>query len=146
MHHSFLAEWLPSMRKEYRIYLETNGIGYSAMEKLRQKVDVVSMDLKLPSATGLQAFWSEHGKFLAAARGTLLFAKAVVTADTTDDDVLTAARLLADCGDQAPLIIQPASGRFAPAPESLFRFQNMALAVIADVRVIPQVHRMLNVP
>jgi hypothetical protein len=45
-----------------------------------------------------------------------------------------------------PLIIQPASGRFTPEPERLIQFQNAALALVEDVRVIPQAHVLLKVP
>ena len=70
------------MKKSAVIYLETNGINYGAIANLRQMVDVVSMDFKLPSATGLRPFWKEHEQFLSAARGAILFVKAVVTGKT----------------------------------------------------------------
>jgi organic radical activating enzyme len=146
LHESFLSVWLPLMKKRSVIYLETNGINHQAMSDLRQMVDVVSMDVKLPSATGLRPFWNEHEKFLSAARGTALLVKAVVTAETCLDDVLTAARLVSVQGPEIPFILQPAGGRQAPHPDILIRFQNAALGIVRDVRVIPQAHKILNVP
>ena len=146
LHHEFLSTWLPEVGNTYRIYLETNGIQHRAMDGLRELVDVVSMDFKLPSATGLQPFWEEHKKFLSAARGTALFVKAVVTADTAREDILTSATIIAGYDASVPLIIQPAGGRFAPEPALLIDFQNAALGIIRNVRVIPQVHKILNVP
>jgi 7-carboxy-7-deazaguanine synthase len=116
------------------------------MTVLRDMVDVVSMDVKLPSATGLQPFWDEHRKFLEAARGRALFVKAVVTADTAQSDILTAVDLVARYDQTVPFILQPASGPTAPTPLQLIGWQNAALAHLADVRVIPQLHKVLCVP
>ncbi len=146
LHHAFLAAWLPEIKNTYTIYLETNGIHEQAMTSLQNMVDVVSMDFKLPSASGLRPFWDEHKRFLAAARGTTLFVKAVVTADTSKDDVLTSASLIAAYDSTVPLIIQPAGGPLRPAPLLLIEFQNAALGLLQDVRVIPQSHKMLKVP
>jgi hypothetical protein len=116
------------------------------MQHLGPLVDVVSMDLKLPSATGLEPFWDLHERFLLALRGMSFYAKAVVTGGTSQEDVLRAARLLADFDRTATLVIQPATGTFAPEADMLIRFQNAALGVLGDVRVIPQVHPSLKLP
>lgn len=143
---SFLDEWLRAARSDFRIYLETNGIHADAMKSLRDMIDIVSMDFKLPSATGLRPFWQEHKRFLSAARGETIFVKAVVTKDTRRDDIVTSAFILSEFEASIPLILQPAGGRFAPEPALLMEFQNAALALIQDVRVIPQAHKILNVP
>jgi len=142
----FLAEWLPLMRPAFRIYLETNGIQAMALKELAGLVDVVSMDIKLPSATGLRPFWDEHQRFLAAAAGKDCFAKAVVTKDTLQKDMVRAAEVIAGVDPAIPLIIQPASGVYAPIPAMLLEFQEMAMNILDDVRVIPQAHNMLQVP
>lgn len=142
----FLSTWLPSLRKEYQIYLETNGIHADAMQGLRDLVDIISMDCKLPSATGLRPFWEEHRNFLAAAGGRTLFVKAVITSDTVMDDVTTAARLINEQSSSILLVLQPAAGRLAPSSELLLKFQRSALGIIQDVRVILQAHKLMNVP
>jgi 7-carboxy-7-deazaguanine synthase len=146
LHHDFLAAWLPEIRSRFHIYLETNGLRYQAMEGLREMVDVVSMDFKLPSATGQRPFWDEHLRFLAVAYGRRLFVKAVVTADTALADILTSAKIIAGHDASLAFILQPASGPFAPDPAMLMEFQNAALGIIEDVRVIPQAHKILQVP
>lgn len=143
---AFLSAWLPEVKTGFRIYLETNGIHPGAMAALRRMIDVVSMDFKLPSSTGLPPFWAEHERFLEAARGTRLFVKAVITADTKLDDILRSGQLISAHDPAVPLIIQPAGGPLAPDPELLVRFQNAALGIIEDVRVIPQAHKILNLP
>lgn len=116
------------------------------MERLREMIDVVSMDFKLPSATGQRPFWDEHRRFLASAGGKRLFVKAVVTTDTVLHDILTSAKLIAGHDASLAFILQPAAGPLAPDPAMLMEFQNAALGIIGDVRVIPQAHKILQVP
>lgn len=143
---SFLRHWLPDARRTFRVYLETSGVHHSAMRDLHDLIDVVSMDLKLPSATGQAPRWDDHRKFLHCLSGIETFIKIVVTSDTTVDDLLQAVQLTAEEGPAMPFIIQPCSGALAPSAAALIAMQNRALAVLDDVRVIPQVHRILKVP
>ena len=146
LHASFLAEWLPQVRRTFVPYLETSGIHHDAMKNIRDLVDVVSIDFKLPSATGLRPYWDEHKRFLEAARGKMLFVKVVVTGDTWEADVLTSARIIAGFEPSTVLVIQPAGGLLAPDSTMLMNFQDAALGILQDVRVIPQAHKMLNIP
>mgnify|MGYP001607226130 FL=1 len=146
LHRAFLQEWLPSERKTFRIYLETSGVHYAEMRALAGLIDVVSMDIKLPSATGHTAHWDEHRKFLSATEGVERFVKAVVTGSTAPEEILIAARLVAEQDRKVTFIIQPASGPLSPRAESLILFQDIALEILEDVRVIPQVHKMLQLP
>lgn len=146
LQHEFLAQWLPAVSHDYRVYLETNGIHFDAMGAIGNLIDIVSMDFKLPSATGLRPYWEEHERFLSAAAHARIFVKAVVTRDTRIADILFSARLIARRNDTIPLVLQPAGGPLAPDARTLIEFQDAALGVIPDVRVIPQAHKMLNVP
>ena len=142
----FLEQWLQSIKRSCSIYLETNGLRYEAMARIRPLVDLISMDFKLPSATGLRPFWEEHRRFLEAAQGASLFIKAVVTGDTDRSDITRSAEIIAAFNPDIPFVIQPSSGRLAPEPALLIEFQNHALSLLRDVRVIPQIHVQLGVP
>lgn len=142
----FLREWLPGMGRRHVLYLETCGIHSDEMLLLRDHIDVISMDVKLPSASGMAPLWEEHRRFLAAALGRVVFVKAVVTGDTKVDDVRTAASIVHAADRTVPLIIQPASGPLAPLPDDLLIFQEAALGMLEDVRIIPQVHLSLGLP
>ncbi len=142
----FLEQWLRAIKQSCIIYLETNGLRYEAMERIRPLVDLVSMDFKLPSATGLRPFWEEHRRFLTAAQGARLFAKAVVTRGTDRNDITRSAEIIAAFDLDIPFVIQPSSGPLAPEPALLIEFQNHALSLLRDVRVIPQIHVHLGVP
>jgi organic radical activating enzyme len=134
------------MHPDFRLYLETSGIHHEATARLRDMVDVVSMDFKLPTASGQGPHWEEHKNFLLAAAGRNVFVKIVVTKDTAMEDIITAATIIARNKPDTILIIQPASGLIAPVPGRLIEFQDAALAIIPDVRVIPQVHKLLGLP
>ncbi len=141
----FLLEWLPTAKEQFLIYLETSGIHDEAMMSLHGLIDVVSMDFKLPSATGLRPFWGEHQRFLSATGSASIFVKAVVTRDTSKDDILQSAHLIAGRNVSIPLILQPAGGLLAPDTNRLIDFQEAALRLVKDVRIIPQAHKMLKV-
>jgi organic radical activating enzyme len=143
---AFLSAWLPQARPAFMIYLETNGIEFEALQHVINSIDVVSMDIKLPSSTGLRPYWEEHRRFLAASRGKECFVKAVLTNETSRDDIVTAAMIISGFDPSVPFILQPATGKSAPAPAMLLSFQEIALGILGDVRVIPQVHKMLQVP
>lgn len=141
----FLLSWLHEAKRHFHIYLETSGVHHQNMRSIRGLVDAVGMDFKLPSATGLRQFWAEHREFLSACEGMEVFVKAVVTMDTSIEDILTSSRIIADIGLNTPLIIQPATGQLAPKGAMLLYLQAAALEVIPEVRVIPQAHKMLGV-
>jgi 7-carboxy-7-deazaguanine synthase len=142
---AFLRNWLPEVRKSFRIYLETSGIHHEAMRMLSGLIDIVSMDIKLPSAAGQGERWNDHRAFLQAAASLETYVKVVATGSTTLDDILHAARIVAEHSGVL-FVIQPAAGTEAPTAARLIEMQNQALGVLDDVRVIPQVHTLLHVP
>jgi len=146
LHASFLMEWLPMVRNDFTIYLETNGIHHDDMTMVRHLVDVVSMDFKLPSSTGLRPFWDDHTKFMRSTSGKTLYIKVVITKDTTVEDILTTCNLIVQFDRATLLVIQPATGPLAPESNKLMDFQQIALTIIENVRIIPQAHKILNVP
>ncbi|MGC1455686.1 MAG: 7-carboxy-7-deazaguanine synthase QueE [Nitrospirota bacterium] len=143
---SFLMEWLPMVRNDFTLYLETNGIHTEDMRLIYDLVDVVSIDFKLPSSTGLRPFWDDHTRFLELARGKKLYVKVVVTRDTRMEDILIACKIIERFDRSTVLVIQPASGPLKPDSSMLLDYQQSALKIIEDVRVIPQTHKKLNVP
>ena len=79
----FLKELMKLTRKEkHKNYLETNGILHEALKEVIDYVDIVAMDLKLPSSTGLSDFWEEHRLFLKIAAQREVFLKTVVCSRT----------------------------------------------------------------
>lgn len=139
----YLRELVPLLRGARRgIYLETNGTLPDALAAVIDLVDVVAMDVKLPSVSGLSPLWEKHRDFAKIAQRKEVIVKAVVSRRTPVAEVLTAAEIAEMVG--APLVLQPITTgdrTLRPTAEELLRLQARALAVARDVRVIPQVHR-----
>jgi len=150
IHADFLKRFLSLVKDEgLKVYLETNGIKAGELKKIIDLVDIISMDIKLPSSTGDKKLWDKHAEFLHAARGKDLLVKVIVTPKTTIKDLQKASALVSNIDSTIPFIIQPATpmkkrdGRIGD--ERLIEFMDAALkAPLKDVRIIPQVHKMLD--
>ncbi len=85
----------------YKNYLETNGTLPDELEEVINDVDIVAMDLKLPSSTGLKNYWYQHRRFLKVASLKNAFLKAVVCEDTTQDDLEEAISLIKEVDESS---------------------------------------------
>lgn len=128
-------------------YLETNGTLSTELHKIIDLIDIIGMDIKLPSVTGTE-HWSEHHEFLKAARDKNIFVKIVVAEQTPQSELDRAVELIAHINRRIPLVLQPItpthSGVGVPTPEQILAMQEAALKVLEDVRVIPQTHKILG--
>ena len=136
-----------------KVHLETNGTLANEFAQVLDAVDVIAMDVKLPSAAGFEC-WDEHRAFLEAARpfvardDALLFAKAVFAQATTEGEVERLCRLLAEASAEIPLVLQPVSvvrgGPAPPSPGRALDLQASAKRLLPHVRVIPQTHKQMG--
>ena len=130
-----------------RIFLETNGTLVDHLKRVLPHVDIVSMDVKPPSAAG-ESLWTRHYAFLAAAAEKDVYVKLVVTEDLTEEELSETCRIIADVRADIPLILQPVTpcgGCVPPKAEALLMMQASALRVLRDVRLIPQAHAMMGI-
>ena len=143
----FLKEaLLRSRQKNFRNYLETNGTMPTELEDVIEHVDIVAMDLKLPSSTGMADFWITHKIFLQVASKKDVFLKVVVCEDTLDTDIREAIKLIQDVHRSAVLILQPNSFQCSTQlKEKLNTFQLICNQEGIISCVIPQIHRMIGV-
>ncbi|WP_314322667.1 7-carboxy-7-deazaguanine synthase QueE [Selenomonas noxia] len=144
LHVPFIRELAEYVRLP--LFLETNGTLDRALAECIDCIDFISMDIKLPDVLSVPV-WDAHARFLAVARAKDVYVKIVVAAETADDDIVTAARIVADTAPETLLILQPVTpygGCTAPTPEHLLAFQRLALRHVSDVRIIPQTHRMMD--
>lgn len=161
----FVAALARGLKQEgLRVHLETSGIEAAALPGVIEWIDVVAMDIKLPSATG-KDHWDAHREFLriatarvsAASRSakTEVFVKVVVEHTTPLVEIERAVDLVSEAGAGIPLVLQPESGAYLlekhgiAARKALAALldlaQRRALGRLEDVRVIPQCHKLLKV-
>lgn len=143
-HVNFIHHWLPSLEGRYRILLETNGVLPDAVIRIKEHIDVISMDLKLPSATGMAGFWEEHEAFFKACGNTELYVKVVVVPFTPQEEILRALDLVSRIRPDAPFILQPVTPRgpvkTTVKDQQMQEWLEVSRAYLNDVRIIPQRH------
>ena len=141
----FLKEILVLLKQlGLRTYLETNGILASELSELINEVDIIAMDVKLPSSTGLEGFWPEHKRFLEIACGRDSFIKTVICNSTQEEDIHKVLKIISDFN--LPLVLQPNSFELGEAlKDKLKGFQKICLGSLSDVRIIPQMHKVIGV-
>lgn len=129
------------------LFLETNGTLPDQLDKVISAVDIVSMDIKLPSAAKGQEYWKSHADFLRIAVQKEVFVKIVLSDSTTEAEIVTAIELIAAVDPRIPLVFQPVSPRnqILPVdPLQVLLWQEAALRKLRDVRVIPQTHKIMG--
>jgi organic radical activating enzyme len=132
------------------VMLETSGLHGDALERVSGRCRWISCDIKLPSATGLPDVLDRHEAVLAS--GVLdrseTFFKLVADGDTTPQELERVAGLLARFAPGRPVFLQPVTpmgGSPALSRESLDPLVDALARAGLDVRVVPQVHKLLRV-
>ena len=146
----FLDRWLP--RWPGRVMLETAGLWPDRLERLLPHLDMVSLDWKLASTVdeGRRLCDGAGCARLFAASGVEGWIKLVVTETVGEAEVEQALRALCECAPGVRVFLQPATrvaGGPAPPPSGrllawMLRFHELPL----DLRVLPQVHPVLEIP
>ncbi len=150
LYHRFLRDVLPAVRRQAPTYLETSGTQPEFLEPLLPWTDIIAMDIKLPSATGEPARFAEHAAFYRLAQAsphTELFVKLVFNEAISDDELAAVRAIVTD--PRTPLILQPVTDLADKAvhvnPRRILAVEAALSAHFADVRVIPQTHKMIRV-
>jgi 7-carboxy-7-deazaguanine synthase len=145
---SFLKVLIEKIKEVYPhtpILLETAGLHWEEMESVADGIDLVSMDYKLPSTSGLHGTRERHERFLSSLEGHPFYVKAIVDPRTPHREVVDAARAVAAADRSVPFFLQPVTregqiwgGAYLLGLWSAIR------EFLQDVRVLPQVHKFLN--
>jgi organic radical activating enzyme len=153
VHADFLAELIPQIRVGgRRVHLETAGVHAAPLERLAGLLDHVSADVKLTSTMETGDFRDSNRRFLetCARLGFDTSVKCVITPRVREEELDAALEMVAAIGANWLFILQPVTPmRLEPAavdPQRLAALTARARARLPNVRVIPQVHRILRVP
>ena len=131
-----------------RVLLETNGNYPRELAEVLPRTDVVAVDIKLPSFSGRPLNVDLTRQFLSVAASKSCYVKVVVGTDTGDEEIMTAARLVATVDANIPFILQPRWDGGPPPLEYTGRLLDQAVRIfplLNDVRVVPQLQRVLGV-
>jgi len=145
---AFLAELLGAGAFELPVLLETNGVLPQRLPDVFPYVDMISMDIKLPSNSGEAPFWDAHRAFLEASDGKARYAKILVDEGTTDEDLERASTLLASVRPRVAAYLQPITGpedRSTIGAARLTALFKLMRRRLPEVRVLPQVHKMMGI-
>jgi 7-carboxy-7-deazaguanine synthase len=149
LQNAFLKEFLPQLRHwGMKIYLETNGTLPKELSEIIDFVDIVAMDIKLPSSTGEKSFWVEHEEFLRVALQKEVFVKAVISKETSDQDLRRAVDLVHRLAPQAVFVLQPNYFDMKAQDGCIARcmeLEKYCSKFLSNVRIIPQVHKFIKV-
>src|SRR5580698_6067259 len=84
----FLKSFCHALHREgKKIYLDTNGTLPEALAETVKDIDIIAMDIKLPSSTQQKAFWQEHKEFLRIAARKEVFVKTVIALNTKVEEI-----------------------------------------------------------
>lgn len=140
----FLKDFLPLLNK--KVYLETNATLADKFLEIKHFVDIVSADIKLESATGIKNSYIFHDKFFEACKGIETFAKIVFNNKITDEEISKCCELGNKYGIE--LVLQPEmieGDKMSVTSDFAASVLDKFLKKYENVRLIPQVHKFLNV-
>ncbi|NQT89684.1 MAG: 7-carboxy-7-deazaguanine synthase QueE [Candidatus Omnitrophica bacterium] len=150
LHSDFLKNLLPEIAERgLKVYLETNATLVDELKETIKHVDMISVDIKLPSVSGNAPCWQQHRKFLRAAFKKEFFVKIVVSKNLDISEFDEAVKLMRSISFDLPFVIQPETKKNSRSlnisAKKLLELQERALKSLNHVLVIPQAHKMLGV-
>lgn len=133
----------------HRNYLETNGTLPEALFQVMDETDIIAMDMKLPSLTGEKVMWQENETFLKIASQKEVFVKVVLSRDASFEELDRVTDIIDRVAPETLLVIQPLSTEEHPQGDPRDRdfleaVKERALLKIKNVKVIPRLHKVLN--
>lgn len=143
LHSEFIKEF--GKNSNLPIYLETNGTLANKLNDVIDYITYISADIKLPSATGLKPLWEEHEEFFKIGIQKEIFAKVVFDKNINDFEMHKITHLCKQYNVE--LILQPMMMGKYPSVDSEFMqtILNKCLKVYSKTRLIPQVHKFIDV-
>lgn len=141
----FLKEFLPLTDK--KIYLETNGTLPEKLLEIIDMIDIVSMDIKLPSVARTKDLYEKHKQFIdiCTKNNKEIFLKIVFDQTITNKEIDESINLAKE--NNLLIVLQPVmldDLLNISSAELMDIFEKFALSY-NNVRLIPQVHKFINV-
>lgn len=143
----FLKEILALSRNAgFRTYLETNGTLTDELNEVIDYLDIISMDIKLPSSTGDLDYWESHDRFAQLASQKELLVKIIICKSTCSDDFKKAVNLMSEYKDKVVMVLQPNTYEIGAALyNKLDEFKGICQQEEFVSCVIPQMHKVMSI-
>ncbi len=147
----FLKPLITALKKKnFRIYLETNGILWKALAEVIQDIDLVAMDMKPASVTGEKNFDDDHRRFLEIAKQKETFIKIIISRELVVREFEEQLEIVRNVAPNTPVVLVPISGAIEghEDPELmsfLQQLQALGMKKIPSVRIVPRFHKILNI-
>ncbi len=141
----FLKDFLPLVKKyNTKIYLETNATLSNQLNIIKNHIDIIAADIKLPSSTGNNTF-NEHKNFFKNCNNIPTFAKIVFDNNITDSEIQNCINIAKEYNLE--LVLQPKmiENQMAVTSEFCNSILDKFTSEYKNVRLIPQVHKFINV-
>ena len=151
LYYKVIQRIAPILRGEgFKFYLETAGYHVQELEQVLQLVDMISMDMKLPSVTKDRDCFREHRAFLRLSQSKEVYVKIVISTEASGEEFHEAVEIIREVNPRTLLVLQPMSvgeeKDIDPALLNvLYGLQSEALRQIENVRVIPRLHKVLGI-
>ena len=142
-----IKQLIPQFKKaKMPVYLETNGILPTELKEVIEDIDIVAMDMKLPSSTEWKPLWQEHEDFLKIALRKDVFIKAVISSKTERKDILRAVEIVEKIDPNILFILQPNTNDLNNGVmKKCLDYQKECLQKLRHVRIMPQMHKFMKV-
>lgn len=143
--YKFLLDFLPLINK--KIYLETNGTLYNELNEVINYIDIVSMDIKLNSSSSNKDLWDVHKKFIEVAVNNKkeIFLKVVFDENITEKEIDKIVNLAEKYN--LLIVLQPKMDgeKLNITADTINEVFGKVTSKYNNVRLIPQVHKFINV-
>jgi organic radical activating enzyme len=130
-----------------KIYLETNGTLFKELERVIDRLDIISMDFKLPSVTKNGDHWSAHEEFLKKSIAKDVFIKIVIGPEVVKTEIERSIEIIKGLRPEARIVLQPSWLDFNR--ELLFLMESVCNLFlkggILHVEIMPQAHKLAQV-
>ncbi len=148
LHCDFIEELARGVSRP--IYLETNAGFPDSSRTIADHIDIAACDIKLPEHRATRDYDSLLDAELQSIEifhtsGAETFVKIIVLPETTEKSISGAVFGIKAIDDSIPLVMQPVTPLSVDLCQ-LLDLMDFAGAHLSDVRMIPQLHRMIGIP
>lgn len=143
LHSEFIKFFLENYKENKIFHLETNGTLPENLCEVIDLIDFISMDIKV-NFFDSEKFVEIQKKFLEISVKKDVQVKIVVYNDIEPEMFEKAVNLVAEINKNIPLILQPDSNSKVDI-KSISNLYKIAKTQLKDIRVLPQIHKFLEI-